>query len=436
MTIALHYSFFIVGGIERVIAFQVGLFKANHRVFLLLDREIQEDARKLLPDDLQIVVLPADRKSRNGKLRELLLGSGVNIFYEHASQMIMDINSPAFQDMLFVHDELKVRYMLHWHSKATLPFVDVVPPASASLLRSEFAPRIEALSVLGRATEAYFKAFGINANYVPNAVSFESKPIDEPASKESILWIGRMSSEKHPHDAVRIFARLQAYRPSARMTMVGGGDLLDSVKSLASRLGVKDSVTFTGTRFDLDAFYGKSAVVLATSDGEGFGVAFLEAMSYGLPMVSYALLYNEPNRDNPGMLQVPIGDIEGAAKALNQVMGDSNRWRKMSAAALERFKDFQGFDQTTYYSQLLAGKLPQPQQEYTVDDVRAILQMVFDDWVFREKKLFGSLKFIKPFLFLCVVLNTVSRIFCRTKTQKSAWRIRKRTLKLLCAAVK
>lgn len=436
-TIALHYSFFSVGGIEQVIACQADLFAAlGHKVFLFLDRAPTEDGRKLLPAGLETVVLPENRRQRDAALAREMKRRGAEVFYEHAFQMVMSRTSPAFGDLLQVKDVLGLKYVLHWHSNATTPFMDYAPPGDVAMLKSEFAPRIDCLCALSHAMESFFRSFGINAHYVPNRLARNEGRLAPHDFSGTVLWLGRMTAEKRPADAVRAFAELKKSLPTARMVMVGGGDALTAVKALAARLGVSDSIEFVGLRLDVGNFYSRADVFLATSAFEGYPVAQVEAMSFGLPIVAYELSYIEPFAGNGGVVQVPSGDVAALAAALARTLASGERLKTMAAAARARFDELQAFDQAAFYSKVLSGDARPESRPIPLDEIKAVGQMVFDAWIVREKRAFGALKPLLPLLLAIRAVVQCGRLFCFTRAQKMNFRNRRRAWKLLVGAIK
>ncbi|MBB5632216.1 glycosyltransferase involved in cell wall biosynthesis [Cryobacterium mesophilum] len=120
---------------------------------------------------------------------------------------------------------------------------------------------------------------GINSSeYTP---SFAKK------TENRILFVGRVTGEKHIDVLIRAVARLD---PSleAKLEIVGGGDLMNHLKKLASDLGVADRTTFTGyvSEEELKAAYTNATVFAIPSIAELQSIATMEAMSSGLPVVA------------------------------------------------------------------------------------------------------------------------------------------------------
>jgi colanic acid/amylovoran biosynthesis glycosyltransferase len=108
----------------------------------------------------------------------------------------------------------------------------------------------------------------------------------EPAMR--ILNVGRTVPEKGQGLLIEAVAELAARGVGARLTIVGGGPQLDDLRALAERLGVADSVDFTGPvgQGEILSHYERADVFAMPSFAEGIPVVLMEAMATGLPVVS------------------------------------------------------------------------------------------------------------------------------------------------------
>ncbi len=103
-----------------------------------------------------------------------------------------------------------------------------------------------------------------------------------------LIGIGRLIDRKRFDRLIAVLAGLG--NPRARLVLVGDGPREQALRETARRLGVANRVHFAGavderTKFELLAI---SDVYVSTSEHEGFGLVFLEAMASGLPIVCYA----------------------------------------------------------------------------------------------------------------------------------------------------
>ena len=77
--------------------------------------------------------------------------------------------------------------------------------------------------------------------------------------------------------------------PEVQFVIVGGGERLETLKTIVVDMGLSDTVHFTGWRRDLPAVYADLDVLALTSNNEGTPVSIIEAMAAGVPVVATAV---------------------------------------------------------------------------------------------------------------------------------------------------
>ncbi|MGH8217305.1 MAG: glycosyltransferase [Steroidobacteraceae bacterium] len=102
-----------------------------------------------------------------------------------------------------------------------------------------------------------------------------------------LVTIGRVVARKASEQLPRMLAAAQ--RPDLYLLIVGDGPRLASVRTIAAELGVTDRIRFLGqvTEAEKRRALAASDLFVSTSQHEGFGLVFLEAMAFGLPIVCY-----------------------------------------------------------------------------------------------------------------------------------------------------
>ncbi|MDJ1114498.1 glycosyltransferase family 4 protein [Microbacterium dauci] len=118
-------------------------------------------------------------------------------------------------------------------------------------------------------------------------------PGDEVTTpRRRLLWVGRFEATKDPMLAVRAMALLD---DDYRLTMLGGGALIDEARSLAAELGIEDRIDIVGpvAKHEVAEHLRGNELLLMTSHHEGFPRAVVEALASGLPVVTTA--GGEPN---------------------------------------------------------------------------------------------------------------------------------------------
>jgi glycosyltransferase involved in cell wall biosynthesis len=171
---------------------------------------------------------------------------------------------------------------------------------------------------------------GINAhNYTP---------VFTKRTDNLIVFLGRVVEEKQIDKLIRAFAKLDPAL-GAKLEIVGGGELEGKLKGLASTLGVRESVKFTGYVEEsyLRGALSRASVFAMPSIAELQSISTMEAMATGLPVVAanaMALPHLVHNGEN-GYLFEP-GDVDDLAAKLTKVLTlPEPEYQAMKRASLE-----------------------------------------------------------------------------------------------------
>ena len=154
-----------------------------------------------------------------------------------------------------------------------------------------------------------------------------------------LLTVARLVRRKGLEDLLEAVAHLREL--PVRLTIQGAGPDADTLQRLAVRLGVADRVVFSGFRLreHLPEVYRAADLFVLPSHAESFGLAVLEAMACGLPVIVTAVggmvEYVQPGVHG---LLVPPGDPRALAEAIAHLERDPETRRQMGArnAALVR----------------------------------------------------------------------------------------------------
>jgi alpha-1,6-mannosyltransferase len=107
------------------------------------------------------------------------------------------------------------------------------------------------------------------------------------AGQVRLVHLGRLSAEKRPGLAIAAVRELRRWSVPARLDVVGDGPLRPSLERIVAYERLP--VTFhghVGTRRDVAGLLGAADVALATCPVESFGLAVLEALACGTPVVA------------------------------------------------------------------------------------------------------------------------------------------------------
>lgn len=137
---------------------------------------------------------------------------------------------------------------------------------------------------------------------------------------ERIITVGSFKDQKNHPLLLRAFARLA--RPAARLMLLGQGEGEAQLRILATELGIAEKVIFAGFHADPAPFYSSASLFVLSSDYEGFGNVIVEALSFGLPVVSTDCPSGPAEILENGRfgLLVPVRDVEALAAAMAQAL--------------------------------------------------------------------------------------------------------------------
>src|SRR5207249_1705808 len=117
----------------------------------------------------------------------------------------------------------------------------------------------------------------------------EPRPPVADGRPPTIVCIARFRAEKGHALLLDAFAQVAREVPDARLVLVGDGELLDAMKARARELGIADRVEFPGATSDIWAPLSDADVFALASISEAAGIAIMEAMAAGLPVVAPAV---------------------------------------------------------------------------------------------------------------------------------------------------
>ncbi len=255
------------------------------------------------------------------------------------------------------------------------PFIVFLHGIAADEMRFERgAPRqyLRALSHLERAnarradrvivTSAYSRevaceAYGLPAEkvgVVPNGIwppDWERVRGMRKSSGQTILSVARQYPRKNTRRLIHAMPRVRARLPGARLRVVGGGPCLRALEKQTRSLGLDDAVTLLGEVPGDEVVrreYAAADVFCLPSLQEGFGIAFLEAMAAGLPVVGLRTAATPEVVRDAGVLLPPEeaaipeggGSEDALADALVALLGDAAHRERIGRRGVARAASF------------------------------------------------------------------------------------------------
>ncbi|MDP3784940.1 MAG: glycosyltransferase family 4 protein [bacterium] len=142
-----------------------------------------------------------------------------------------------------------------------------------------------------------------------------------------ILMVSRLTKEKNIQLALSAVHELSKKYPKILLVIVGGGLLARYIES-------DENIKLEGWQSELDGYYRSADCFLLTSNYEGYGMAAVEALQYGLPVVMTDVgVAGEIVKNGVNGLVVPAGDKELLVVALERLYEDRELRGRLSQAA-------------------------------------------------------------------------------------------------------
>lgn len=185
---------------------------------------------------------------------------------------------------------------------------------------------------------------------IPNFIEIDKNRMDENSqchrsmmateTQKIITHISNFRKVKRIPEVIRIFFEIQKEIP-AKLMMVGDGPERVPAERLCDELGISEKVIFFGNSSEIDEILCFSDLFLLPSETESFGLAALEAMACGVPVISSNTGgLPEVNKDGYSGYLGNVGDIKDMAQKAISVLSDDNKLFEFKSNALKVAQEF------------------------------------------------------------------------------------------------
>jgi len=306
----------------------------------------------------------------------VLYGKSVNIFYPVPSNLLIHKPKTVFNNNLrFFHSIGRLLFLRHrvkeihpdsvlsfgeyWNSFVLIALMGLRFPVFVS-------DRCQPDKSLGKVHDwlrktLYPKALGVVAQTEKAKMIYHSQfshdnievignPIRDINLRNNIerenivLMVGRLIKTKNQDKLIELFIRIS--KPGWRLVIVGYDHLKqnnsEKLRKIIADSNAEKSVILEGKQADVEAFYLKSRIFAFTSSSEGFPNVIGEAMSAGLPVISFDCIAGPSemiNDDRNGYL-IPLFDYKQFQEKLEVLMERSDLRDSFGEKAKEDIKAF------------------------------------------------------------------------------------------------
>lgn len=161
----------------------------------------------------------------------------------------------------------------------------------------------------------------------------------EPAERQAtqLLVVGSLTREKGCDVLLHAMPKIISHWPSVELLFLGDGPLKKQLEALACQLGIADHVRFLGLVADVRLWLRTCTILVAPSRSEGLGMAVIEAMAMGCPVVaSRTGGLTEVVSDGETGYLVDVGHVEGLVDRIANLLQDPDQRAHFGAAGRAR----------------------------------------------------------------------------------------------------
>ena len=186
-------------------------------------------------------------------------------------------------------------------------------------------------------TEEDKKAWGDNRiKVINNPLPFDSKEISTCKNKK-IISVGRLEKEKGFDILIDVWKKVNEKHPDWILEIYGEGSLRKKLQEKIDLLNLEDSLILKGNEKNIQSKYLENSIYVMSSRYEGFGMVLIEAMSCGLPLISFDCPYGPKDiiKDGENGFLVEFGNIEEMAEKINYLIENEDKRIKMGKKSKE-----------------------------------------------------------------------------------------------------
>ena len=176
---------------------------------------------------------------------------------------------------------------------------------------------------------------------IPNLVTVYPNDISCYSERSNrIICVGRLTRQKGFDYLIKAWALIANKYPGWKIDIFGSGDLEDFLIQMIENYNLKESITINKPTSNIFEEYDRSSIYILSSRYEGFCLVLLEAMSFGIPCISFNCPHGPSDMITNGEegILVPVGDINKLAESIEWMITHKEERERMSQNSREKVK--------------------------------------------------------------------------------------------------
>ena len=188
----------------------------------------------------------------------------------------------------------------------------------------------------------YIPGIGIDVDYFQNTVidrQLMKRQLGIPEKSFIVLSVGELNENKNHATVLKAISKSKYH--DIYYVICGEGTERENLCRLAEKLNMKDRLLLTGQKENVNEFYKLADAFAFPSKREGLGLAALEAMAAGLPIItSNKNGINDYAEQNKTGFMCEPEDVDGFCKAIETMVEDEKLRQKFAAYNIKKVKAF------------------------------------------------------------------------------------------------
>lgn len=176
-----------------------------------------------------------------------------------------------------------------------------------------------------------------NVSVIPNPSTFQTNETST-LNEKKVISIGRLTFIKNFRSLINAWKYVAEKHPDWILEIYGDGAQHIELKSLIAKLNLEKHVFLKGFSSNVKEVMVNTSIYVLSSTCEGFSLVLIEAMSCGLPVVSYACPCGPRDIITEGQdgFLVNVNDEEALASRISHLIENEDLRKKMGKAAIEK----------------------------------------------------------------------------------------------------
>jgi len=345
------------GGTEKVMANKVNFFvnKLGYEVHIITVN--QKDKPIFYDFDEKIIFHDISYEKKGSVLNPFVFYKNISYFKKQYNKIfniikpdIITVNERGYLDFVIPFINKKIPKIREFHSSKKAisiharqmePWIKKVKHILMYKIYYYLFNKYNALVLLTQSDKNDSK-YKTKTFVIPNT----HKPVVNKKAElvnKRVISVGSMNGDIKRFDLqISLWKEIVKEFPDWTLHIYGDGLKRDILNNKIKELGLVKHVFLHGNKQDLYKYYLDSSIFLFTSSGEGFGMVLVEAMSYGVPCISFDCPYgpNEIIKNNEDGFLVKNNDVNELQEKLQILMKNSELRKEFGKKAFENSKRF------------------------------------------------------------------------------------------------